>query len=109
MPKSSNVRRLDSKFINGLKRVGLSKANLVRHKKHHVLLPHDHTIARLIVFCIHKTYGHCGREDVLSVLRDDLLITKANSVTRKVISSFDCRKRTDKPLSQKWLTYPLTY
>ena len=90
-------------------RVGgrLSKARLSETQKHPVLLPYDHPIARLILFHIHNTYGHCGREHVLSVLRENLWITKANSVTRKIISQcFDCRKRTGKPLSQKMADIP---
>ena len=109
IPRSSNVRRLDPKFIDGLLCVGgrLSKARLSETQKHPVLLPHDHPIARLILFHIHNTYGHCGREHVLSVLRENLWITKANSVTRKIISQcFDCRKRTGKPLSQKMADIP---
>ena len=111
IPRSSNVRRLDPKFIDGLLRVGgrLSKARLSETQKHPVLLPHDHPIARLILFHIHNTYGHCGREHVLSVLRENLWITKANSVTRKIISQcLTVVKELVNRCHKKWLTYPLT-
>ena len=56
IPRSSNVRRLDPKFIDGLMRVGgrLSKARLSETQKHLVLLFLDHPVARLILFHIHN-------------------------------------------------------
>lgn len=109
LPKGSFLSKLNPILENGLLRVGgrLKTANISFAQKHPIILPSNHVIAQKILINIHETNGHCGREHVLSILRETLWITKANSATRKVLlNCVTCRKIRAKPSFQQMADLP---
>ena len=90
--RQSPIFKLDPKLDNGILRVGgrLSKLAMPEETKHPVILPKNHHVSRLILENVHRQIGHCGRNYMLSVLRQKYWIPCANALSRKIIN--DCVK-----------------
>ncbi|XP_039550287.1 uncharacterized protein LOC120495005 [Pimephales promelas] len=107
--KSSHIYKLDPMFENGLLRVGgrLSKAAMPEGMKHPVILAKDQHISTLILRHIHEQLGHCGRNHLLSRLRQRYWITSANAAARKILlSCVICRRFRGKLGEQKMADLP---
>ena len=107
--KSSHLYKLDPVLRNGLLRVGgrLSKAAMSDEIKHPVILAKEQHISTLILRHIHEKLRHCGRNHLLSRLRQQYWITSANAAARKIISScVVCRRHRGKLGEQKMADLP---
>lgn len=107
--KSSHIYKLDPVLENGLLRVGgrLSKAAMPDDMKHPVILAKDQHISTLIIRHIHEQLGHCGRNHLLSRLRQRYWIINANSAVRRLLSScVMCRRYRGKLGGQKMADLP---
>lgn len=107
--KTSQILKLDPILKDGLIRVGgrLRKSSLPYNSKHQVIVPKNSWIATLIIKEAHLVSGHSGREYVLTAIRQRFWIVHANALTRRLLSScYDCRKRHQKPNSQKMADLP---
>ncbi len=75
--------------------------------KHPVVLSNHSRISTLILSDIHQRYGHCGRNYLLSVLRQKFWIPQANSAIRKLICKCSvCRKLNGRVGEQKMASLP---
>lgn len=93
--KESSIYRLDPVLDDELIRVGgrLRKAAMPIESKHPIILSKNHHISSLLLRHIHEQLGHCGRNYMLSKLRQTYWITNANAAARKVISKcIVCRR-----------------
>ncbi len=87
--KSSHIYKLDPVLKKGLLRLGrrLSQAPMPDGMKHPVILAKDQHISTLVLHHINEQLGHCGRNHLLSRLRQQYWITSANAAARKILSS----------------------
>lgn len=85
---NSSLYRLDPVLDNELIRVGgrLRKAAMPIESKHPIILSKNQHISHLLLRHIHEQLGHCGRNHMLSKLKQTYWITNANVAARKVIS-----------------------
>ena len=90
--RQSPIFKLDPKLDNGILRVGgrLIKLAMPEETKHPVILAKNHHVSRLFLENIHRQIGHCGRNYMLSVLRQKYWIPCANALSRTIIN--DCVK-----------------
>ena len=92
----SNIFELDPVLDEGVLRVGgrLSKSAMPDVAKRPMILPKDHHICTLLLRHIHENFGHAGRNNILSTLRQKYWIVNANSSARKVLTKCVICKRT---------------
>ena len=79
-----------SPFVkDGLIRVGgrIGSAYIPYSSKHRVIISNNNPIASLLVFYIHVTNFHSGRDLILNLLRESYWIINAKSLIRKVLKS----------------------
>lgn len=106
---SSHIVKLDPVVQDGILRVGgrLLQSALPTDAKHPVILPKDHHVSTLILRHIHKETGHCGRNYMLSRLRERFWIPQANSAVRKILSKcVPCKRISAKPGEQRMANLP---
>ena len=99
LPKNSPLVKLDP-YVDkeGLMRVGgrLINANLPCCSRQ-IILPSDHPIVEMLIQHVHRTNAHCGREYLLSILRQNYWVIKSRPLIKKVIHRcFICAKRRAK-------------
>ncbi|KAJ8333724.1 hypothetical protein SKAU_G00410430 [Synaphobranchus kaupii] len=107
--KSSHLIKLDPVIQDGVLRVGgrLCASAMPEHVKHPAIIPKDLHVTTLILQDIHEKIGHCGRNYMLSRLRQRYWIPSANSIVRKFLSRcVICRKVKGKALGQKMANLP---
>ncbi len=98
--KRSPLYKLDPMLQDGILRVGgrLNKAAMPEESTHHVVLSKHSRISTLILSDIHQRYGHCGRNYLLSMLRQKFWIPQGNSAIRKLICQWKSwRAKNGKP------------
>ena len=90
-----------SPFVKGdLIRVGgnIGSASIPYSSKHQVINSNNQPIASLLVFYIHITNFHSGRDLTLNLLRESYWIINAKSLIRKVLkSSHYCKCSRNQP------------
>ncbi len=107
--KRSQLYKLDPVLQDGILRVGgrLNKAAMPEESKHPVILSKHSRISTLILSDIHQRYGHCGRNYLLSMLRQKFWIPQANSAIRKLIYKCSvCRRLNGRVGEQKMASLP---
>lgn len=107
--KKSQIYKLDPVWQNSILRVGgrLNKAAMPQEAKHPAILSKASPIANLILQHIHQEVGHCGRNYMLSVVREKYWIPQANSAVRRIISKcIVCRRLNAKAGKQKMADLP---
>ena len=89
----------------------LKNAPIPEHSVHQLILPRNHPVADLIIKDTHEKIGHCGREYVLSEVRQRYWIIGIRPTIRHVLNScFGCRKRcAPLPCEQKMAYIPQSY
>ncbi len=107
--KRSPLYKLDPVLQDGILRLGgrLNKAAMPEESKHPVVLSKHSRISTLILSDIHQRYGHCGRNYLLSALRQKFWIPQANSAIRKLICKCSvCRRLNGRVGEQKMASLP---
>ena len=89
----------------------LKNAPILEHSVHQLILPRNHPVVDLIIKDTHEKIGHCGREYVLSEVRQRYWIIGIRPTIRHVLNScFGCRKRcAPLPCEQKMADIPQSY
>ena len=89
----------------------LKNAPIPEHSVHQLILPRNHPVVDLIIKDTHEKIGHCGREYVLSEVRQRYWIIGIRPTIRHVLNScFGCRKRcAPLPCEQKMADIPQSY
>ncbi|XP_050394219.1 uncharacterized protein LOC126812082 [Patella vulgata] len=106
---SSNIVRLKPLLSDGIIRVSgrLTKAPISYDAKHPMILPRKHHVTNMIIRHFHRANGHCGHEQVLSLIRERFWILKSRIAIREVIQTcILCRKRNAVPLVQEMANLP---
>ena len=96
---SSSIYRLDPVLENGVLRIGgrLNRSALPEEVKHPAILPKGGHVSKLILSYIHELTGHGGRNHMLSRLRQQYWILRANSSARTIIRQCHvCRRQRGK-------------
>lgn len=107
--KSSQLYRLDPLLQDGILRVGgwLDRSAMLVDTKHPVILSKHSRVAMLILNDIHEKIGHCGRNYMLSQLRQRFWIPQTTSAFRKLISKCTvCRRLRGRVGEQKMAPLP---
>ncbi|XP_038154235.1 uncharacterized protein LOC119791920 [Cyprinodon tularosa] len=107
--KSSQLHKLDPMLKDGILRVGgrLAKSAMPVDTKYPVILSKHSRVAFLILSDIHERIGHCGRNYMLSQLREKFWIPQAVSTIRKLISKCTvCRRLQGRVGEQKMAPLP---
>ena len=59
-----------------------------------MILPKDHHAATILIRNLHEVNGHCGVEQVVSLLREQFWVGKARGAIKRVLRScVHCRKQ----------------
>ena len=107
--RNSQLYKLDPTLQDGILRVGgrLDKSTMTDSAKHPAILSKDSRVASLILLDLHEKIGHCGRNYMLSHLREKFWIPKATSAIRKLISRCTvCRRLKGRVGEQKMANLP---
>lgn len=107
---NSNLRNLDP-FLDkkGVLRVGgrLKFGKLPFASKHQAILPNNHHAVRLFVQHLHNTHYHVGKEQLLSIIRQNYWICKGRRMIWNVIKRcVKCQNVKAKPYSTKMSDLP---
>ena len=106
---SSRIVKLSPYLEEGCLRVGgrLENSALSWAAKHPLILPGSGEVVDLIIADAHRRVGHEGRQHVMSELRNQYWVLKANSAVRRTLSScLSCRRRLKPVESQKMANLP---
>ena len=81
----------------GLLRVGgrLKYALIPYASKHQIILPSGHHCAMLLIRHIHKSNFHCGKEHLMSILRQEYWIIKGREMVKNVLQKCVICKKTE--------------
>lgn len=107
--KRSKLFKLDPVLQDGILRVGgrLNRAAMPEESRHPAILSKCSKISTLILNDIHQRCGHCGRNYMLSILRQKFWIPQANSAIRKLIHKCAvCRRLNGRVGEQKMASLP---
>lgn len=107
--RNSSLYKLDPILQEGILRVGgrLNKGVMPEYTKHPAILSKHSRVASLILQDIHERIGHCGRNYVLSKLRQKYWISQVTSKIRKLLSKCTiCKKLHGQPGQQKMASLP---
>ena len=86
--KQISIFKLDPFESDGLLRIGgrLGQSTMSYDARLPIILPQDSPLSRLILEQTHREVGHMGRNTMLSHLRQQYWIVRANSAIRKLLS-----------------------
>ncbi|KAL9970153.1 hypothetical protein ACROYT_G022481 [Oculina patagonica] len=90
-------------------RVGgrIHKSLLPEEEKHHIILPSNHPVVRLLIDDFHRRELHTGVEHTLSVLRQRFWAIKGRSTVRQTLRNcVICRHYKTKPFGQRMAPLP---
>ena len=94
---------------NGVMREGgrVSITPISADAKNPMILPKDHHIATILIQFLHEVNGHCGVEQVLSLLREQFWVVKARGAVKRVLRScVHCRKQMAARINQLLGDFP---
>ena len=106
LPKNSNILSLNPIFLNELILVGgtLKHADVPFNSKHQIILDKSHYICKLIIENIHRINMHVGREQCLSILKNQFWIPNCRGLIKNILSNcFHC-KRENKPFKTPFMS-----
>ena len=109
LPKTSKISRLKPILVDGLLRVGgrLDRVDSRYHTTHPVILPPRAPPVQLLVRSKHELAGHCGRNHLLSILRDKYWVVSGNSAIKQATKGcVTCKKLAAKPMQQEMAELP---
>ena len=101
---SSSISRLDPTLKDDLLFFGgrLRHTRIQADLRNPIILAKKSHVVDLIVRDCHETFGHIGREHVLSLLRERLWLVKGRTLVCRVLSAFfSCKKRNQLPMAPK--------
>ena len=71
--------------------------------KHPITLPHGYPVVEKIIQSVHKELLHAGPESTLSVLRQEIWLTKGRRAFKRVLGKcLVCQRHRVGPRSQRW-------
>ena len=94
---------------DGLLRVSgrISEAPITFDAKHQMILPQNHHVTTLIIRHFHLRLGHCGREHLLSRLREEFWIVRGRAAIKKIVGKcFQCRRQHARRIQQHMAELP---
>ena len=104
LPKNDRLVRLNPFIDNlGLLRVGgrLENSTAPFETKHPLIIPNNHHLSVVLINYIHVTFGHSGREIVLSQLRLKYWMVGASTAVKQALSKcIICRKNQGRVCDQ---------
>ena len=107
--QKSKLISLDPYMDNeGILRIGgrLRNCNL-ETSSNKMIIPTHHHVTNLLIYHIHESQVHCGKEYLLAILRQRFWVTKPRSVIRKIIHKcMVCKKRKRNPIPQRMADLP---
>ena len=98
LSNTSAILKLDPFYDkrDHLLRVGgrLEHSDLPEGTKHPIILPHGHAVVEKIIQSVHKELLHAGPESTLSVLRQEIWLTKGRREIKRVLGKcFVCQRQ----------------
>ena len=110
IPSTSKLKNLDP-FLDesGVLRVGgrLKFGKLPYASKHQIILPNNHYAVKLLVRHLHNSYYHVGKEQLLSIVRQNYWIVNSRKMLWRVIKGcIKCQNVKAKPYTTKMSNLP---
>ena len=65
----------------------VSMAPISADSKNPMILPKNHHVATILIRYLYEVNGHCGVEQVLSLLREQFWVVKARGAIKRVLRS----------------------
>ena len=85
----------------------LQHSDLPEGTKHRIILPHGHAVVEKIIQSVHKELLHAGPESTLSVLHQEIWLTKGrHEIKRNLGKCLVCQHQRVGPCSQKMAPLP---
>ena len=109
LPSKSPLLKLNPVIVNSLLRVGgcLDRASISFDLKHPIILPHTSHLTNLIVLHCYCVTGYNEANMTLSQLLQCYWILRSTDVVHRVLKScMHCRRRYEKPATQKMADLP---
>ena len=110
MKASSNIVKLKPVIMNdGVLRVGgrISRAPISPDAMNPMILPKNHHVTTILLRYVHEINGHCGVEQVLSLLREQFWVIKGRAAVKEVIGRcISCKKRMAPRMTQEMAELP---
>lgn len=106
---SSSLWHLDPFLEDDMLKVGgrLRRAAIPSEAKHPIILPKESRISELILYDIHESTGHMGRNCMLARLHERYWMVGANAAARKIVGKcISCKKQRARPVEQKMADLP---
>ena len=74
---------------DGVLRVGgrISRAHISPDAMNPMILPKNHHVTTILIRYVHERNGHCGVEQVLSLLREQFWVIKGRAAVKEVIGN----------------------
>ena len=102
---SSNIVKLKPMIKNdGVLRVGgrIARAPISPDIMNPMILPRNHHVSTILIRYVHERNGHCGVEQVLSLLREQFWVIKGRAAVKEVIGRcISCKKRMAPRMTQE--------
>ena len=109
--RSNRISILCSVMVDGIMHVGgrLQNADVASEAKHPIILPSEGHFTEPVVQEAHERTGHCGRQQVLSKLRNEnrFWIVRGSTCVRRVLRQCAVCCRHEPPESQKMADLPM--
>jgi len=107
LPNTSAILKLDPYYDkkDQLLWVGgrLQYSDLPEGTKHRIILPRGHPVVEKIIQSVHNELLHAGRESTLSVLRQDIRLTKGRREVKRVLERcLVCQRQRAAHVHRKW-------
>ena len=107
---SSNIVKLKPVIMDdGVLRVGgrISRAPIAPDAMNPMILPKHHHVTTILIRYVHERNGHCGVEQVLSLLREQFWVIKGRAAVKEVIGRCTfCKKRMAPRVTQEMAELP---
>lgn len=107
---SSHIVKLKPVIMDdGVLRVGgrISRAPISPDARNPIILPKKHHVTTILIRYLHEKNGHCGHEQVLSLLREQFWVVKGRAAIKEVIGRcLTCKKRMARRMSQEMAELP---
>ena len=102
---SSHIVKLKPVIMNdGVLRVGgrISRAPISPDAMNPMILPKNRKVTTILIRYVHERNGHCGVEQVLSILREQFWVVRGRAAVREVNGKcISCKKRMAPKMTQE--------
>jgi hypothetical protein len=85
----------------------IAEAPITYDAKHQIILPQNHHVTTLIIRHFHERLGHCGKEHLLSRMREEFWVVRARTAIKAVLGRcLICKRHHGERMTQEMADLP---